>query len=178
MGLVPDRVCGDCTVCCTVAPVATEQLRKLPNTTCPHCVDTGCAIYASRPTDCRDSHCGWRFYPELDDQWRPDLSGVLILTEHEVPPTYERRVGLKFLLVDSDEPIRSARLIGYICALVGRGVPVTLAVQGPSGHWPVKTFVNNALASAIRRYDLAEAARVLALIVRDLRAGEFDPAVF
>lgn len=178
MGSAPKRVCGDCTVCCTVAPVATEQLRKPPNTTCPHCVATGCAIYASRPTDCRDSLCGWRSYPELDDDWRPDRSGVLILTEHDVPPTYERRVGLKFLLVESDALIHSARLIGYICALVSRGVPVTLAVQGPPGHWPVKAFVNHALASAIIRHDATEAARVLALLVRDLRAGAFEPAVF
>jgi hypothetical protein len=93
-------------------------------------------------------------------------------------PTYDRRVGLKFLLVESDAPIRSARLIGYICALVSRGVPVTLAVQGPSGRWPVKIFVNHALASAIIRHDATEAARVMVLLVRDLRAGAFEPAVF
>lgn len=178
MSLAVTRVCGDCTVCCTVAPVATVQLHKPPNTPCPHCVGTGCAIYASRPTDCRDSQCGWLVYQELDQDWRPDLSGVLILTEHDVPPKYERRVGLKFLLVDSDKPIHSARLTGYVIALVSRGVPVTFAVQGPPGHWPVKVFVNDALAPAVIRYDAEEVTRVLALLVRDLREGKFAPAVF
>lgn len=103
---------------------------------------------------------------------------MLLLTEHDVPSTYNRHAGLKFLLVQSDEPIRSARFIGYVCALVRRGVPVTIAVQGPQGHWPVKTFVNDALALAISRHDTGEAARVLARLVERLRAGEFEPAVF
>lgn len=115
-------------MCCTVAPLVAEQIRKLPNTACPHCTAAGCAIYVSRPADCRESYCGWRAFPELDDDWRPDLSGVLILTEHDVPQAYERRSGLKLLLVESDEPIRSVRFVGYVCALVGRGVPVTIAV--------------------------------------------------
>lgn len=133
MGLVQNRVCGDYTVCCTVAPLVSETIRKLPNVPCRHSAGAGCAIYTTRPTACRESYCGWRFYPELDDGWRPDISGVLILTEQDVPAKYLGRGGLKFLLLDADTSIRSEAFVGYICALVGRGVPVTVSVPGAAG---------------------------------------------
>jgi hypothetical protein len=176
MGLVADRHCGDCTVCCTVGALATPRLRKAPNTACPNSTGTGCAIYAARPAECRDSHCGWRFYPELDEAWRPDLSGVLVLTEHDVPASHRGRVGLKLLLVEAERALPSERLVGYLCALMGRGVPVFLSVQGPPGHWPVKAFLNDRLGPAIGRRDVREVGRIVAQLERDLRASDFERA--
>lgn len=178
MALVAGRECGGCTVCCTVAPLLTAQVRKLPNTQCPHCTGQGCAIYSSRPADCRESYCGWRFYAELDDRWRPDVSGVLILTEHEAPAPLEGRVGIKFVLVDTDEPIRSERLISYICALVSRNVPVSLSVLGRPGHWPAKAFLNAIVEAVLGRRDPAAVTHALEDIARNLRAGSFEKASF
>jgi hypothetical protein len=28
---------------------------------------------------CQQFLCGWRLFDELDDDWRPDLSGVLVM---------------------------------------------------------------------------------------------------
>ena len=176
MELVAGRECGECTVCCTVAPIRTATLVKAPSTPCPHCTAGGCGIYLQRPDECRDSFCGWRARPELDAGWRPDLSGVMILAEHDAPPPMSGRPGLKFVLVDGDEPIRTDRFIGYVTALIRREVPVALSVQGPPGHWPVKTFLNQALTPAIRRMDTDEIRRVLERQVAVLRAGAFERA--
>lgn len=176
MKLVDGRECGSCTVCCTVTPVVTSVVRKGPNTPCPQCTGGGCGIYPTRPQECRESFCGWRAYAELDDAWRPDLSGVLILTEPDPPPPWSGRTGLKFMLVKGDEPLSTDRLAGYIIALVTRNIPVSVAIQGPPGHWPVKTFVNGALAEPIKRYDVAEVKATLMAIVRNLRAGPFERA--
>jgi len=165
-------------VCCTVAPLADGAIRKGPNTVCPASTGRGCSIYRDRPTACRESFCGWRFYPELDDSWRPDLSGVLILTEQDAPGAGRGKTGIKLLLVHDDAPLSDPRVIGYLVALARRGVPLSLSVQGPAGCWPVKTFLNAALAPAIARADAAEVAQVLLRTSRALRGGAFETAEF
>jgi len=176
MQLVAGRECGECTVCCTVAPVRTATLVKAPNTACPHCVAGGCGIYETRPVECRESFCGWRARPELDAHWRPDICGVMILAEHDAPPPLGGRPGLKFVLVAGDEPLSTDRFIGYVSALIRRDVPVALSVQGPPGHWPVKTFLNQSLTPAIRRMDADEVRRELLRQAAMLRAGAFERA--
>ena len=175
MQLVVGRECGECTVCCKVSPIATTELTKGPNTPCPNCTANGCAIYDYRPSACRESFCGWRAYAELDNTWRPDISGVLILNEPEPPPPWVGQMGLKFLLVDGDGPLTQAGFIAYVSALVSRNIPVSLAVQGPPDHWPVKTFINVALQSAMGR-GASAAARALQEQAAMLRTGRFERA--
>jgi hypothetical protein len=54
------------------------ELTKPSGVVCPNCSGTGCKIYASRPQTCRDFVCEWRRLTLLDEDWRPDRSGVLI----------------------------------------------------------------------------------------------------
>jgi hypothetical protein len=174
VNLVEGRECGACTACCKVAAIAASGFEKPPNTPCRHCTAGGCAIYERRPDVCIESYCGWRAYAELDDEWRPDISGVLILTEPDAPSA-GGRPALKFVLLN-DEPLQSDRFAAYVTALVGRGVPVSLSVLGPPGCWPVKTFVNEPLRVAIRNRDTEDVKQVLARLTRGLREGAFEHA--
>lgn len=54
-------------------------MRKLPGVVCEHCnIENGCEIYETRPNVCRAYYCLWRSLPEMEDAWRPDLSGILM----------------------------------------------------------------------------------------------------
>jgi hypothetical protein len=76
--LIPGRECGECTVCCRVPPIEDPALTKPAGVLCQNCIGNTCSIYKSRPQSCRDFFCQWRNLALLDENWRPDLSGVLI----------------------------------------------------------------------------------------------------
>ncbi len=74
------RECGGCTACCTA--VAVHSLRKPFFGKCQHETDKGCAVYATRPADCRGFGCAWLAgMGEMSD--RPDKLGVVIYAEAE-----------------------------------------------------------------------------------------------
>ena len=58
------RICGPCTVCCTVLKIEAPELRKGAGTSCKHLRGAGCGIYESRPPVCQQFLCGWRLFPE------------------------------------------------------------------------------------------------------------------
>ena len=73
----PDRTCGDCSVCCTVAAV--PALGKATHSACAHDGPNGCEIYGSddRPRVCAEFRCSWlRGIGREED--RPDRSGVML----------------------------------------------------------------------------------------------------
>lgn len=72
------RVCGPCTLCCTVLEI--PELAKGPGTPCRH-LGAGCGIYPDRPTPCRTFTCGWLALEALGEAWRPDVAGFLIRDE-------------------------------------------------------------------------------------------------
>ena len=84
--VLPDRVCGDCTVCCTVLTVDTPEFRKPGETPCMHLTPQGCGIHATRPTICRTWFCAWRRTAAMPEQARPDLSGLLVSLNFERAP--------------------------------------------------------------------------------------------
>jgi len=69
------RVCGGCTACCTVYPVA--ALNKPPGVTCEHVCASGCAIYSTHPQECKTYECLWRSNHLGTDEERPDKTGVI-----------------------------------------------------------------------------------------------------
>jgi hypothetical protein len=72
--LAERRSCGACSLCCTVRGV--DALDKPPGLPCPSLAPLGgCAIYATRPGECRAYLCGWRcgFLEE-----RPDRAGFVV----------------------------------------------------------------------------------------------------
>jgi len=73
------RSCGDCTVCCTVMGVV--SIDKPVDETCKHVEGNRCGIYGSRPSACKEFHCGWRhsfdLLPGVGEEGRPDKLGVM-----------------------------------------------------------------------------------------------------
>src|SRR5215472_7327577 len=131
---VPGRSCGYCTVCCYAPKIDTPELQKLPGVVCPNCTGRGCGIYASRPNPCRDFDCGWRFLPQLSDEWRPDRSGVLILTLTEnIPAGYAVDWGFQLLVLGGEESVRTLEFIEFVVATVNSGIPTYIAAPGPVG---------------------------------------------
>ncbi|HIG8367782.1 YkgJ family cysteine cluster protein [Enterobacter kobei] len=77
--LVPERNCGECTVCCISLRIEQPELTKGADIPCPNLSPTkGCAIYDSRPTVCRTWFCGWRVMPFVKEDMRPDKMKILI----------------------------------------------------------------------------------------------------
>lgn len=76
--VLPDRACGDCTMCCTVLTVDTPDFQKPPGTPCVHLASHGCSIHAERPHICRTWFCAWRRIAAMPDEARPDRSGILV----------------------------------------------------------------------------------------------------
>jgi len=76
---VTTRVCGSCSLCCTVLRV--DELRKLGGTPCAHQrvghPEGGCGIHARRPGVCRTYRCLWLRGGLLEDD-RPDRLGAVI----------------------------------------------------------------------------------------------------
>lgn len=71
--IVPGRECGTCMLCCKV--MAIDEIGKPPGAWCQHIKrGVGCAIYATRPGECRTYFCHWMVDPRLSDEWKPDRS--------------------------------------------------------------------------------------------------------
>jgi Fe-S-cluster containining protein len=74
------RECGECTMCCKLLGV--EAIDKPEGTWCPHCTARrGCAIYDSRPQQCRDFVCAWLKGPALDERWKPSVCKFIVFAE-------------------------------------------------------------------------------------------------
>lgn len=73
------RVCGSCTLCCKVVPVAGPPLHKPANVRCRHVkVGKGCTIYRHRPLPCRVFACRWLADRETAGMPRPDRCHYVI----------------------------------------------------------------------------------------------------
>ena len=77
----PVRHCGSCTLCCKVLGV--RGLDKPPYEPCRHCaVGEGCAIYPSRPQDCRQFNCMWvEEGSQVPEHWLPSRAGMVLCAD-------------------------------------------------------------------------------------------------
>lgn len=66
--------CGGCTACCYAFPVI--ELEKPRFTKCKY-ANKQCNIYNVRPQSCRDCYCAWVTQPEVSEELRPDICGVI-----------------------------------------------------------------------------------------------------
>ena len=129
------RVCGPCTVCCTELKIETPQLRKAADTPCKHLCGTGCGIYETRPSVCQQFLCGWRLFPELNDDWRPDVSGVLVMRKApgELPPAWQSApYGVELAIVGGEEAVTRPGFAEYAAGLMAKKIPVFLSAASPS----------------------------------------------
>ena len=150
--LVPGRTCGDCTLCCIVPVIDMPEAQKLPSSVCRHCA-SGCDIYETRPQVCRNYDCGWRQLDMFDETWRPDLSGVFIEFELNIPPQFKTPFGLNLVLVGNPlKTIRQPRFIDFVAASINNNRPLYLGLAGPRGMQACKVPLNTTeLYDASRR---------------------------
>jgi len=73
--------CGDCGLCCKLMGVT--ALGKAPGRWCGHFSKrTGCAVYETRPGDCRVFNCLWLLTEALDETWKPSVCGFVLHSEN------------------------------------------------------------------------------------------------
>jgi len=145
----PEGSCGECVVCCEWLDIETEGLSKKAGVMCQHCHGGGCGIYETRPSLCRGFFCGWRIIPKLGPEWRPDKSGVMILTVIEgVPPQYSgAEIGFNFVVLGGSAAILRPGFAEYLALLVSRNVAVYLSADSP------RTLINAFLAPLVNDMD-------------------------
>jgi hypothetical protein len=146
MTTLAKRRCDSCTVCCTELKIEAPQLRKAANTPCPHLCGTGCGIYETRPPVCQQFLCGWRLFAELTDDWRPDLSGVLVMRKApgELPPAWRAAdYGVELAITGGEAAVTRAGFADYVASLLAKNIPVFLSAASPS------TLLNEHIDSTI-----------------------------
>jgi hypothetical protein len=151
---VPGRSCGDCTACCVVPSISTELFYKPVGIACQHCVSASCAIYEERPQLCRDFHCVWRSMPALDESWRPDLSGVMILWG-TAPEGAATDHALDILVTGELELVETDRFLGLVSGFIAQGVATSMSLPRGPGHLHVTILLNEPLRTAIAARDRA-----------------------
>jgi hypothetical protein len=130
----PSKTCGECNLCCIELPIETPELHKNGQTPCSHLTEKGCGIYDTRFPICRQFLCGWRLFPELDEAWRPDRSGILILQVPQVsiPKIYQPAGhGVQLLITGGEAAVTRPGFAEYVVDQVSRGVAVYLAATTP-----------------------------------------------
>ena len=133
-GTLDKRQCGPCTACCSELKIDTPELSKKARLPCPHLSIKGCGIYAARPPVCREFLCGWRLFEELDDAWRPDLSGVLAMRQApaELPAAWRHApYGVHLVVIGGEAAVMRPAFAAYVVSLMTRGIPVFLSAASP-----------------------------------------------
>jgi hypothetical protein len=82
--MIEERICGDCTLCCTLLPVV--PLNKKGGERCKHqrsvisMEGAGCAVYRKKgfPGECGLWNCRWLVDPSTSKLLRPDISHYVI----------------------------------------------------------------------------------------------------
>jgi hypothetical protein len=176
--LVPERSCGECSVCCVALNVDTREFQKLPGIPCAHLREGGgCSIHATRYPVCRVYHCGWRYLQFLGEDWRPDRSGVLVdFQSEDLPSHYPKRPGIRLTLVDKRKAMQRP-FYDVVARLIATEVPVVLSVGGPPGHFPAGAFLNDALKEAVSNRDLSEVEVLLSQALKGLESHQFNRVV-
>jgi len=74
------RECGSCTLCCKVMGI--HALEKPRHVWCDHAMPgRGCAIYETRPEECRTFACTWLLDETLGSEWKPDKCKMVLVSE-------------------------------------------------------------------------------------------------
>ncbi len=172
VALVEGRVCGDCTLCCTLMAIDKPEIQKEAGVPCRYCAG-GCTIYQTRPALCRDYFCGWRYLPILDDSWRPDRSGVFVELEE-----VDGQTGLKLVLAGNPlKTVRQPWLIDFVVTGVQTGVPLLLGIPGPRGFQGASVLLNTREMLAACAGPRTQVRRELEIELKRLQGHAFEPRV-
>ena len=159
------RQCGPCTACCVELKIVAPELNKKAHSPCPH-LGEGCGIYETRPAVCRQFLCGWRLFDDMDDAWRPDLSGVMTMrwAPAELPAAWRTApYGVHMVILGGEAAVLRPAFIAYVADLIRRGIPVFLSAASPyillNEHVPAGADAALLKARLAELYPLLHAAR-------------------
>jgi hypothetical protein len=165
----PSKSCGECNLCCIELPIETPELRKKAQTPCSHLTTKGCGIYETRFPICRQFLCGWRLFPELDADWRPDRSGVMILQvpQISIPKIYQPAGhGVQLLITGGEAAVTRPGFAEYVLDQVSRGVAVYMTATTP------RALLNEYLQPLAAPENLPAARRIILHLYRLLMAAK------
>jgi hypothetical protein len=116
--------------------------------------------------------------PQLDDEWRPDRSGILVTPEtNDIPPEFELRDGIEFLIVGGEDAVRRPGFVEFVSLCVRRRVATFISVLAPEGFFAAKALVNTQLGEAAAKNDRARVLSLLLALVAQAKDHRLHPAV-
>ncbi len=167
---VEGRKCGGCVVCCVTPQITDPDLIKPAGKRCVNLIpnDGGCACHGIRPRTCREFFCGWRLMPGLGDEWRPDLSGVMITAPGgEVPMDMVAAGAIKVVLL-REAAASWVPLVKLIMERVAQDIPIYVTVGGEEGQASYVGFINLECGDDAKAGDIARVAETLKTAWREI----------
>jgi hypothetical protein len=128
------RACGPCNACCVELKIDVAELRKKERVPCQHLTASGCGVYAKRPPVCQQFLCGWRLFEELDDDWRLDLSGVMVMRKApaELPARWRGApYGVHLVVIGGEAAVLRPAFADTVARQLARGIPVQMSAASP-----------------------------------------------
>ena len=145
--LVPKRECGECTACCIELLIDDEHFKKPAEKSCVNLMPQGgCKIYNKRPSVCQEWYCAWRFMAQLDESWRPDISGILLRSDEN---------GIIFQPIrNPKEVLTNERAVELIGGGVAQGIPMSISIPTKKGFRSYGLSLNEPLEVAVQSRNL------------------------
>jgi hypothetical protein len=167
------RTCGDCTVCCTVMAIDKPDIQKEAGVTCRHCRG-GCTIKDHWPPLCRDYFCGWRRLKIMDDNWRPDRSGVLAEVELQAGVLHISLV----LVANPLKTVRQPWFADFAAHCARGGVQLFLGLPGPPGYQGASLLISTRQMWEAAGISRAAVKTLLEAELRRLQTYDFPARTF
>ncbi len=132
-----ERTCDGCRACCTL--VAVDELDKPAQVACASLDCDACAIYESRPQECKNFNCAWLMAPpgRMSDDFRPDKVGVVCrLNDNYLSLADGTRSTVLLCHVAKHNPLawRDGDF-GKWLSMVSHTIPVVVDMPGRPGGW-------------------------------------------
>ena len=162
------KSCGPCHACCVELIIDTPEFQKKGQTPCQHLSGGRCGIYDKRFKICREFLCGYLLFPELDEGWRPDRSGIVVLqvAQASLPKPYQDAGnGIQLLVTGGEAAILRPGFAEYVFGLVLGRVGVYLTAMIP------RAMLNQYLEPFVAAGDLEGTRRTLLHVYRLLTAS-------
>ena len=145
--LVCGRECGECTACCIVLLIDDENFKKPADQVCANLMAKGgCKIYSKRPSVCQNWYCAWRYMDQLDESWRPDISGILLRSDEN---------GIIFQPIREPKSVLTTdRAIELIAGGVAQGISMSMSIPTKKGFRSYGISLNQPLEAAVQSRSL------------------------
>lgn len=129
---VPGRSCGECTACCLLLDI--DELQKPAEVLCPSCTGSGCGVYETRVSACRNYYCAWRRVEAMPDWARPDRLRVMFeLTRPSPAQNILAKLYIRGIAFDSIQDFASPEVGQVIAMFRQERLPVWLDHGGRMG---------------------------------------------